>query len=65
MNFYPANLEAVVMVSDVLLVNAQHREEHVEEVTWKKERNQNIPARRPIRDNCSSSAMETPQHKSR
>ena len=23
------------MVPDVLLVNAQHREEHVEEVTWK------------------------------
>ena len=26
-------LEAVVMVPDILLVNAQHREQHVEEVT--------------------------------
>jgi hypothetical protein len=32
------HLQAVVMVADVLLVDAQHRQQHVEEISWNKGR---------------------------
>ena len=50
--FTSVYLEAIVMVPDILLVNAQHREQHVEEVTWKNARNWDFLEQCRLRKSC-------------